>query len=756
MIYTNKKRIINFFLIVTIGFALLLLFYSINSTQLTNKETITLAKVKEAGLKFNKMIQENPNTLTIINISNADIKTTENGKIKISLPKFIEISKDIVENNTIIHNEFVAPLNSLNYDSEENSIYINTICGFLGYNYELDEEGNCILTRKFGNKRLIIDTNKDLTNQFNSKENLFIDDYNIMQFKTEYETMEAFDEIVSQNLIVSIDETIKISNVPKEEQVENTSKQLNSSNSQLYNSWGGQLMDFDKYNSYLHTTYKELNNPIVVVIDSGIKKDHEIFKNRLDTQHSICLSGDASITQYDDADGHGTHVAGIIADLTPKNVKIIAIKVQDKNNGFVSSSVKLAYSYLEALKNKGLNIVAVNGSYCRYEATPIHSLMRLINLKIYKLLDMEISFIFSAGNDNRNANDYSPCNIKEAITVSSIDKSQNLSKWSNYGSIIDFCAPGESIKSAYNTTDYTLLSGTSMSAPHITAAIAMLALDPVKNYSKDEIENTLKTICAVDIGEPGRDEKFGYGYIDLSKLIPSKNNEPVNSYTINYSAIDSVTKAKLNDDYGKVSIRYINESGSAQTLIKTSFSPSFNFKIDATSQISLEGIGNTQYKFIGWCIGTNSNCYNDKIYSTNENILVNSFSTKDLNYVYAMYEQIYVNVTLQLIYKDGEPSGFASYGTKIIVKDETRNIINIFTAGFRANSQVFTFTMPSESSFYLEIIGANDSIIEYVYNSNTQYKYKNYRNNNYYETNQKATYNSLDDLKLNIVISVII
>ncbi|MDN3261209.1 S8 family peptidase [Streptomyces sp. CSDS2] len=97
--------------------------------------------------------------------------------------------------------------------------------------------------------------------------------------------------------------------------------------------------------------------------------------------------------------------------------------------------------------------------------------------------------VVAAGNDNANADDYTPANCDRVITVAAGDRQGNRASYSNWGPRVDITAPGGSqgtvnedrILSTYNfgTTDpadesYAYLQGTSMAAPHISALAALL------------------------------------------------------------------------------------------------------------------------------------------------------------------------------------------------------------------------------------------------------------------------------------------
>jgi aqualysin 1 len=86
-----------------------------------------------------------------------------------------------------------------------------------------------------------------------------------------------------------------------------------------------------------------------------------------------------------------------------------------------------------------------------------------------------VTFAIAAGNDSRNACNYSPARTAEAITVGSTTSSDARSSFSNFGTCVDIFAPGSSITSAWNTSSSAtnVISGTSMASPHVTGVAAL-------------------------------------------------------------------------------------------------------------------------------------------------------------------------------------------------------------------------------------------------------------------------------------------
>lgn len=98
------------------------------------------------------------------------------------------------------------------------------------------------------------------------------------------------------------------------------------------------------------------------------------------------------------------------------------------------------------------------------------------------------------------------------MSISACTKTLAKASFSNYNNCVTFAAPGQSILSINGT-----LSGTSMATPHAVAAVAIYK-SYNKNYTLENIIDGLATYCT-DLGETGKDEYFGYGFINLSNIV---------------------------------------------------------------------------------------------------------------------------------------------------------------------------------------------------------------------------------------------
>lgn len=250
----------------------------------------------------------------------------------------------------------------------------------------------------------------------------------------------------------------------------------------------------------------------VAVLDTGVDYTHPDLANRVDVQNGYNYI-DGNFDVMDD-DGHGTHVAGIIAaELNSigiagvsgnANVKILPLKVlDDQGNG---TMYDVSFAIMDAV-DKGADVINLSLSGERGREEP-----KMLQEAIAYALDQDVVVVAAAGNDGQRVERYVPASISGVIAVSAVDEEMELSKFSNYGSEISFAAPGEEILSTYLHGRYVYASGTSQAAPFVSGTIALMkAAEP--QLGIQEIEERLQR-TAIDLGRKGPDEKYGYGLVN--------------------------------------------------------------------------------------------------------------------------------------------------------------------------------------------------------------------------------------------------
>ncbi|MFT5751842.1 MAG: subtilisin family serine protease [Flavobacteriales bacterium] len=206
------------------------------------------------------------------------------------------------------------------------------------------------------------------------------------------------------------------------------------------------------------------------VIDSGIDQDHPDLN--VDTARSISfLSGSPSNQLPDDQNGHGTHVAGTIGaydntigsiGVAPGNV-VVAVRVLDRR-GSGSNSGVIA----------GVDYVAANGSAGDVANMSLGGgVSTALDNAVITAAATGVIFVLAAGNETDDANNHSPAraNGPNIYTISAMDINDNWASFSNYGTSVDYCAPGVAVFSTWKSGGYNTISGTSMAAPHAAGVL---------------------------------------------------------------------------------------------------------------------------------------------------------------------------------------------------------------------------------------------------------------------------------------------
>jgi len=207
------------------------------------------------------------------------------------------------------------------------------------------------------------------------------------------------------------------------------------------------------------------------VLDTGIYLQNVEFEGRAVWGTNTV---DSTIT---DGHGHGTHCAGTIGGLLygmAKGVKLVAVKVlSDSGSGSTAGVISGIEWAVKDKSGPALGSMSLGGGY---SAT--------MNAAVTTAVSEGLIMVVAAGNDNRDACNYSPASTPEAITVAASDNRDIKASFSNYGECVHLFAPGVSITSAWkgSPSATNTISGTSMACPHVAGQVAkFLETDPEAN-----------------------------------------------------------------------------------------------------------------------------------------------------------------------------------------------------------------------------------------------------------------------------------
>lgn len=181
-----------------------------------------------------------------------------------------------------------------------------------------------------------------------------------------------------------------------------------------------------------------------------------------------------------DANGHGTHCAGIAAASTNNGIGIA---------GTAPNASIYAVRVLDASGSGSLNDVADGVVHAADNGAKVISLS-LGSTGASSTLEDAVNYawdkgsvvVAAAGNAGNTVKNY-PAAYSNAIAVASTDRNDRKSSFSTYGSWVDVAAPGSDIYSTYPTNTYSSLSGTSMATPHVAGVAGLLASQGKSNSS---------------------------------------------------------------------------------------------------------------------------------------------------------------------------------------------------------------------------------------------------------------------------------
>ena len=321
--------------------------------------------------------------------------------------------------------------------------------------------------------------------------------------------------------------------------------------------YGGRAADIDAPGGWAVRTDAILpgaKSVVVAVIDTGIRRTHEdlagnmwentgeVPGNGLDDDgngyiddrwglNAITYTPESKLAGDPQDDyGHGTHVAGIIGAVGNNNkgsvgvawqVKLMDVKfLNDQGVGLISDAVE------------AIDYARINGADVMNNSWGGSGYSQALLDAIQRAREAGIIFVAAAGNNGADTDimPHYPSSypVDNVVSVAASTRYDNLAYFSNYGlNSVDLAAPGESMTSTHfiNDSDYLSLSGTSMAAPHVSGAFAlMFAQFPDESLGR-LINRVLGAVRPVQEME---DNVLSGGMLNLSNALRSTSYAPPN------------------------------------------------------------------------------------------------------------------------------------------------------------------------------------------------------------------------------------
>jgi len=266
---------------------------------------------------------------------------------------------------------------------------------------------------------------------------------------------------------------------------------------------------------------------IVAVLDSGIDASHPALQGHVSPNGWNALNDSANVRDVgngidDDGDGlvdemvgHGTHVAGIVVQVAP-GATILPVKVLSSDG--VGDAFYVAAGIHYAV-DRGADIINLSLS-STYDA-------RVVAEAVAEANEDGVVVVAAAGNNSTERILEFPAADSGVMGIAATDKDDVKGEFSNFGEKIDMSAPGVEITSTMPGGLYATWSGTSMAAPFVAGAAALVAAAH-PSWTAQQISNRLiKTSGDLDLANPDFAGELGAGRLDIEAAVGCKANQSV-------------------------------------------------------------------------------------------------------------------------------------------------------------------------------------------------------------------------------------
>jgi len=336
---------------------------------------------------------------------------------------------------------------------------------------------------------------------------------------------------------------------------------------------------------------------VVAIVDTGISRAGEDLTSTSFVSGYDFVNGDTDPT---DDNGHGTHCAGTVAQSTNNGVgvcgvafgaSLMPVKVLDRRGSGWATDIADGIIWAT---DHGANVISMSLGSSSASTT--------IENAVAYAYNHGVTCVAASGNEGGDVS-YPAAFDAYVIAVGATRYDTQVTDYSNHGSSLDVVAPGGDSNVDQNgdgyydgvlqetfqrkSWGYYFFTGTSMACPHVAGVAALLYSYGVT--SPDDIRTALQN-TAVDLGDPGWDQYYGYGLIDAYAALnyyggsPPPNAAPTASFTYTTSELTASFTDTSTDSDGSV-VGWSWNFGDGAT--STAQNPSHTYAADGTYTVSL-------------------------------------------------------------------------------------------------------------------------------------------------------------------------
>jgi len=307
-------------------------------------------------------------------------------------------------------------------------------------------------------------------------------------------------------------------------------------------------------------------SPKAWIVDSGIDLDHPDLNVNTSLSKSF-VDGD---TSADDANGHGTHVAGTVAAINndfgvigvAPGAEVISCRVLGSDGTGSFSWTIAALDYIAGIASAGDVVNMSLGPQSRYTSTTVDD-------AVIGAAETGVKVAIAAGNSSDDATYYSPARVNHpnVYTVAAMAEGDVWASYSNFGSPVDYIEPGSYVTSTY-IDGYAQMSGTSMASPHMAGILIL---------------GDVATDGAVSVRKRGTVYEYPIGIVGSGTTTPT-NSAPTASFTYSTAGLTVNFTDGSSDSDGSIA-SWIWDFGDGST--STAQNPSHTYAAGGTYTVTL-------------------------------------------------------------------------------------------------------------------------------------------------------------------------